>query len=101
MKDLVPYMLSGEINPGQLSIVREIVMSDGTDFDTAMFSGLRANYTIITDRRRLTTVTVNHDVGSDVVTDGIDTLRGIERLQFADQAVVLTAAASTTRRSAC
>ena len=49
MRELVPYMLSGEINPTQLSIVREIVMSDSTDFDTAMFSGLRANYTVITD----------------------------------------------------
>ncbi len=45
MKELMPYMLSGEINPSQLSIVREIVMSDSTDFDTAMFSGPRANYT--------------------------------------------------------
>ena len=52
MDELVPYMLSGEINPGQLNIVREILTAAGPDFDTAMFSGPRANYTVIVGRRR-------------------------------------------------
>ena len=89
MADLVPYMLSGEINPSQLQIVREIVQTAGPSFDTAVFSGLRANYTIST-AGNVTVVTDNRVVGPGVpITDGIDTLRGIERLQFADQAVVL------------
>ena len=48
MADLVPDMLAGTINPGQLEIVREIKTAVGPDFDTAMFSGPRANYTIST-----------------------------------------------------
>ena len=87
MKELVPYMLSGEINPGQLSIVREILTAAGPDFDTAMFSGPRANYTVTTGLDGTTTVTDN--VGTNAGTDGTDTLRNIERLQFSDQAIVL------------
>ena len=88
MKDLVPYMLSGEINPTQLSIVREILTAAGPDFDTAMFSGPRANYTVITGLDGTTTVTDN--VGTNAGTDGTDTLRNIERLQFSDLAEVLS-----------
>ncbi|MDM0018336.1 peroxidase family protein [Variovorax saccharolyticus] len=84
MKELVPYMLSGEINPSQLSIVREILHSDSADFDTAVFSGPRGNYTVTTGTDGVTTVTDN------VGTDGTDTLRNIERLQFGDVAVVLS-----------
>ncbi|MDM0019124.1 peroxidase family protein [Variovorax saccharolyticus] len=83
MKDLVPYMLSGEINPSQLSIVREIRMSDTPDFDTVSFSGPLANYSVFTGIDGVTTVSDN------VGTDGTDTLRNVERLQFGDQSVVL------------
>ncbi|WP_137920036.1 peroxidase family protein [Hydrogenophaga sp. 2FB] len=84
MKELVPRMLSGEINPSQLSIVREVLMSDGPDYDTAMFSGLRASYTVTTGADGRTTVTDN------VGTDGTDIVRNVERLQFSDQAVLLS-----------
>jgi len=84
LKELVPRMLSGEINPGQLSIVREILMSDSADYDTAMFSGLRANYTVTTGADGRTTVTDN------VGTDGTDILRNIERLQFSDTVQLLS-----------
>ncbi|MET3441048.1 Ca2+-binding RTX toxin-like protein [Variovorax paradoxus] len=84
LKELVPRMLSGEINPGQLSIVREILMSDGADYDTAMFSGPRANYTVTTGADGRTTVTDN------VGTDGTDILRNIERLQFSDAVQLLS-----------
>ncbi|MDM0024029.1 peroxidase family protein [Variovorax saccharolyticus] len=87
LKELVPYMLSGEINPSQLSIVREILMSDSTDFDTAVFAGPRANYTVVTNPDGTTVVTDN--VGTNDGTEGTDRLRNIERLQFGDQAVVL------------
>ena len=86
--ELVPYMLSGEINPGQLNIVREILTAAGPDFDTAMFSGPRANYTVIAGGDG-TAVVTNNVNGAVLGTDGTDTLKNIERLQFSDQAVVL------------
>src|SRR5690606_25574258 len=46
--ELVPHMLSGAINPGQLVIVREILSGD-PGFDTAFFTGNQADYTIIID----------------------------------------------------
>ena len=84
MRDLIPDMLSGAINPGQLQIVREILTAPGPDFDTARYCGIRANYTINTGADGTTTVTDNF--GTLLGTDGTDTLRNIERLQFADQA---------------
>jgi Ca2+-binding RTX toxin-like protein len=65
--------------------VREIMPGSGEfNFDTAWFSGVLADYTIVTDANGVTTVT---DVGRGV--DGIDRLTNIERLQFSDQALVL------------
>jgi Ca2+-binding RTX toxin-like protein len=79
---LMRNMLEGVWNPGQLQIVREIL--DGpADFDTALYSGNAANYTVATNLDGSVSVTDN------VGTDGSDTLWNIERLQFADQAVVL------------
>jgi Ca2+-binding RTX toxin-like protein len=90
MNDLVQDMLAGTINPGQLVIQREVLQSAGPSFDTAVFSAALSNYTISTAADGTTVVTDNRVIGAGVpVTDGIDTLRGIERLQFADQAVVL------------
>ncbi|GAU86882.1 peroxidase family protein [Bosea sp. BIWAKO-01] len=88
MEPMVPFMLNGTYNPGQLVIVREILTSATADFDTAKFSGLQANYTITTNADGSVTVTDN------VGTDGTDTLRNIERLEFADQSVVLGGANS-------
>jgi Ca2+-binding RTX toxin-like protein len=85
MKDLQARMLSGEINPGQLHIVREILNGNKPgDIDTAVFSGNFANYDVIENFDK-GTFTVADNVG----TDGIDTLRNIEKLQFADQVVWL------------
>ena len=86
MTELVDRVFSGEINPGQLQIVREIVDNGGFSFDTAQFSDVRANYDIAVNGD---VVTVTHLVGGAPGIDGTDTLRSIERLQFADQAVVL------------
>ena len=50
MVPLVPLMLDGTYNPGQLVIVREILPgSGGFNFDTALFSGNLANYTVTID----------------------------------------------------
>jgi len=84
LKALIPDMLSGAINPSQLEIVREIVDSSGFNYDTAVYRDVRANYTVSTAEDGTTTVTHNVVGG-----DGNDRLTGVERLQFADQAVDL------------
>ncbi|KPU56028.1 hemolysin-type calcium-binding repeat family protein [Pseudomonas fluorescens] len=84
MTPLVPLMLNGTYNPGQLQVVREILTSTTPDFDTALFSGNFADYTVVNNANGTLTVT-----DSVAGRDGIDTLSNIERLQFADQSVVL------------
>src|SRR5690606_30333020 len=92
MVPLVPLMLNGTYNPGQLRIQREIL--DGApDFDTAIFSDVRANYEIVTDANGITTVT-HRIIDPDDLTvtegvDGSDRLTNVERLLFSDGAVVL------------
>ena len=98
MQDMVPFMLDGTYNPGQLKAIREILYSTATDgssptpgtgfvdFDTAKFQGNLADYTITTDANGVTTV-----VDSVAARDGTDHLMHIERLLFADQAIVLGA----------
>src|SRR5262245_42093961 len=89
MVDMIPHMVSGEWEPGQLRIVREINYAETPGFDTAEFSGDRANYTItVNDRGTASTLDDIITVTDNVGTDGTDTLRHIERLQFADQAIV-------------
>jgi Ca2+-binding RTX toxin-like protein len=96
LNELVPYMLDGTINPGELSIARAI-LTGADNFDTALFTGNRADYTIAVNG-----VVINGNgplnIGdNDIVTvtdndparDGADRLRSIERLQFSDTAVVL------------
>ncbi|MGH8431748.1 MAG: peroxidase family protein, partial [Solimonas sp.] len=82
-------VFAGTINPGQLQIVREILPGDGSfNFDTAVYSGLRADYTEIENGDGTFTVIHNGPDGT-VGPDGIDTLRNIERLQYNDQSFVL------------
>ena len=81
MTTLVNKVMSGEINPGQLKIARKIETADGTgDTDIAIFSDVRANYTITGNANG--TITVAHTGGSQI--DGTDTLRNIERMRFLD-----------------
>ncbi|MGF6203552.1 peroxidase family protein [Pseudomonas laurylsulfatiphila] len=94
MVDMIPLMLDGTINPGQLKAVREILpgtSTGGAAFDTAIYSGLQDEYTVTVDDRG--TVDLADDVYTvtDTVAgrDGTDTLLHIERLQFADNQQVL------------
>lgn len=100
MTTLASAMFAGTINPGQLSIVRTIrnstaqeangdtIDSDGVaDVDTAIFSGARADYDITFNTNG--TITVNHARGTQ--TDGIDTIRNVEVLDFTDQDITLSA----------
>ena len=89
MAPLVPLMLNGTYNPGQLQIVREILTAPGPDFDTAVFSGARANYTVSTVAGVTTVTHVDATAPDGIGIDGVDRLTNIERLQFADQSQVL------------
>ena len=97
MTEFQDRVFSGEINPGQLGIIREIrtTLLDGSpigrDFDTAVFSGDLADYTIAIDTRGTADLADDVYTVTDVGTglDGVDIVRNIERLQFADQSVVV------------
>ncbi|WP_262297610.1 peroxidase family protein [Microvirga sesbaniae] len=98
-KTLDALMLSATLNPGQLSIVREIVDGDLNDSatDVAVYGDLRANYTItsnadgsITVQHVTVTVETDPTTGNNRVSDGTDRLWNIEKLKFADQEVSLT-----------
>jgi Ca2+-binding RTX toxin-like protein len=97
-KTLDALMLSATLNPGQLSIVREVVDGGKTgDIDTAVYGDVRANYVITSNADgsisvEHVTVTVESDptTGNNRVSDGIDRLWNIEKLKFADQEVTLT-----------
>jgi Ca2+-binding RTX toxin-like protein len=84
-------VLAGTVDPGNVVTVREIVepANVGADVDTATFSDVRANYTVSTVDT-VTTVTHHPAPGpgeEPPTSDGTDTLRGIERLMFADAIV--------------
>jgi Ca2+-binding RTX toxin-like protein len=110
MSEIQAQMLSGEINPSQVRVVREILRGDA-DFDTALFSGNLMDvgtgnmlYTIeglendgfgnwsVADLNGDNYISVSHDgvvAGDGLGVDGLDLLRGIERLQFGDMSIVL------------
>ena len=96
MQDMVPLMLDGTYNAGQLKAVREILHASGPDFDTARFAGPLSNYSFTANGVAVTAaalagiglgsvITVTDNVG----TEGVDRLMNIERLQFSDQSIVV------------
>jgi Ca2+-binding RTX toxin-like protein len=93
MNDIKARMLTGEINPGQLSIVREILQSTtaATDVDTAVYNRNASEYSIVlnADGSRTVTHTPVAVAGGALIDDGVDTIRNFERIQFADQTIVI------------
>jgi Ca2+-binding RTX toxin-like protein len=80
---------SGALTGSNMRIVREIKTdgSPGNNTDTAAFRGNRSEYTFAAglDANGAAITTVTHATPATVaVNDGVDTLRGIERLHFAD-----------------
>ncbi|MBB1510000.1 peroxidase family protein [Tessaracoccus sp. MC1756] len=77
---------SGEINPGDIDIIRDIVYDDSTAVDTAVYENAFAAYTISPigplGSGYWTVTHTQVDEGEE--SDGTDVLRGFERLQFAD-----------------
>lgn len=84
MTTLAAKMFSGEINPGQLKILREIKTADGAgDTDVAVFADVQENYTITPNADG--SITVAHTTVSDgLESDGADRVRNVEILRFAD-----------------
>jgi Ca2+-binding RTX toxin-like protein len=98
---LMEDVFAGKVNPGNIVAVREVVTPSAGEttgnIDTALFSDVRANYsctvgavtspcgTVSTGNNTIMTVT--HTAaggGGGGNDDGTDTLRNIEKLQFAD-----------------
>jgi beta-lactam-binding protein with PASTA domain/glutamine amidotransferase PdxT len=91
-------VFAGRINPNQISFVRQILVRNvnADDVDVAAFSGPDTEYTITQNDDG--SVTVSHDGGAGA--DGVDILRNIERLMFADGLeVALPAGISSQMRS--
>jgi serralysin len=63
------------------------MINGGDGVDTAVFSGLRDRYTIVTQDGRVTVTDISG-------VDGVDVLTHIEQLRFADQTVILESLAS-------
>jgi Ca2+-binding RTX toxin-like protein len=89
-------VFAGNVDPGDLVIEREILSPPTTPgtIDTAVFSGPRANYTLTLGD----VITVRQDTvtAPQRISDGTDTLRNVERLQFSDQTVVIGPAANVS-----
>ncbi|HEX2103942.1 MAG TPA: peroxidase family protein [Solirubrobacteraceae bacterium] len=89
MRDVQARVMSGEIDAGRLQIVRRIESTEpGNHLDTAVFSDVFDNYTFTPTTPSREEMTVTHSGGTQA--DGTDTLRNIERLQFADQTISIT-----------
>ncbi|MCW2761480.1 MAG: heme peroxidase [Marmoricola sp.] len=98
-------VFAGTVEPDQLVATREIVLppaSDASAIDTAVFLGPRSSYTLTPGAGG--SLVVNQTVAPvapQKVSDGVDTLRNVERLQFTnangttETVVVATPAAPT------
>ena len=88
LNDIPSQLMSGAINPGQLQIVREVL--DGAvagDLDTAVYRGNLSEYAI--ERHADGRYTITHNNLLPATNDGMDTVRNVEFLRFADQTVSL------------
>ncbi|MEJ7929782.1 peroxidase family protein [Ramlibacter sp. AN1015] len=87
-RSLDNLMFDRTLNPGQLTIIREILEAESAqnDIDTAVYRGNLSEYDI--EFHDDGSITVAHlTPQSDLLDDGVDRLFNIERLQFADAVV--------------
>src|SRR5262249_29461429 len=68
MEPLIPLMVAGIYNPGQLQIVRELLTSATPDFDTAKFQGALADYTFTVNGAAATVAQVVAATSNDIIT---------------------------------
>jgi Ca2+-binding RTX toxin-like protein len=87
-KTLQQTMFDRTLNPGQLSIVREIVDGNSGDVDIAVYTDVVGNYSFSTNvdgSLRIDHVgfdAANFPNAANPVSDGADTVRNVETLQF-------------------
>jgi hypothetical protein len=85
-KTLQQAVFAGDVDPGDIVVVREILSNPAAaDVDTALFSDVRANYTVTAVSTNPLVVRVAHVGGT--AADGTDIVRNVERLAFADRTV--------------
>ncbi|HKG48953.1 MAG TPA: peroxidase family protein [Actinomycetales bacterium] len=86
-------VFNGTVDPANIVVVREILSSPAstTDFDTAVFSGPRADYDVNVGAGG---TTVAHARGTQA--DGTDTLRGVERMTFSDGTIEVASLPTNT-----
>ncbi len=110
ISEITERMISGEIKVDQLRVVREIVDGNqATDVDTAEFSGLRSQYEIegvngtasdvdgdgfISVRHRSLNADGTENIGQNGA-DGLDKMKGVERLRFNDQTIEIVDTVNT------
>ncbi|WP_324074280.1 MAG: peroxidase family protein [Erythrobacter sp.] len=83
-KTLDQLMLSCELNPGQLNIVREILDGNqANDQDVAVYRDVLTNYSFVRNADGSTTIT-HAIVPPGIESDGVDRLLNIEKLGFSD-----------------
>ena len=90
-------VFAGKVDPGNLVSVREIKSpvagTDTSAVDTAVYSGPSSNYSIAaipatgTTQAGVTVTQTGPNVTGQTVSDGVDTLRNIELIQFSDKTV--------------
>jgi Ca2+-binding RTX toxin-like protein len=91
MTEIRADVFAGRIDPGDIKIIRKIEPgAPGSDVDTAVFSGPRADYDI-TPNINSTRMTIVHARGTAL--DGTDSVRNVERLVFSDDTVAVAALA--------
>ncbi len=88
---LTSLMLNRTLNPGDLSIVREILQATtaATDVDTAVYNGSSTDYTITENADGTYTITDNRAAGI-LGNDGSDKVRNIEKALFLGDGVTIS-----------
>ena len=84
-RTLQEAVFAGDVDPGNIVLVREILSSPTAGDDTALFSGPRADYDVTFGDQPAS----RWRTPGGAATDGTDTLRGIERLKFSDTTIAL------------
>ncbi len=101
---LMQAVFAGTVNPGNIVTVREVITPTAAEtsgnLDTVLFSGPLSNYLITAvpasagNLSGLMVVQTGADVVGQRISDGIDIVRNVERLQFTDQTVVVATPAA-------
>ena len=91
LTEISARMLKGEINPGQLKIVREILQSTtaATDVDTSVYNGSSTDYTIVQNVDGSYTITDTRAAGTRGH-DGSDRVKNVEKALFLGDGVTVS-----------